>query len=202
VIDVPSDSLRSVLDTVFAGRAYQWVEPPRPFAFLDRWWAQLQDWLTAFHDTNPQLFQAFFWALILILVLVFVHASYVLFSTIRAAGTSADVSVGSGVEWRDAAWHRREARRLAEQGRFAEAMPLDFQALVLELDARSVLRFQASKTPSEYAGEARLDDADRRMLREVVTVLYGVLFARRPLAPVEYDAWREQTDGNRYAAAH
>jgi uncharacterized protein DUF4129 len=202
VIQVPADSLRAVLDSVFAGSAYQWVEPPRPFAFLGRWWRALEDWLTAFREGNPHLFEVFFWCLVLILVMVLVHASYVMFQTIRAAGTPEESRLPRPSEQHDAAWYRRGAERLAAEGRFLEAMPLDFLALILELDARQVVRFQGSKTPGEYAAEAQLPEEQRAVLREAVRGLYGHVFAEIPCGPDEYLAWRDLTLGQRYAAAH
>ena len=113
---VPTDSLRAVLDSVFAAPAYQWVEPPRPFAFLGRWWQALGDWLAGFREGNPQLFEVFFWTLVLILVLVLVHASYVMFQTIRAAGTQRSrvfrdrwiIAMRCGTDVGRSSWRRRD----------------------------------------------------------------------------------------------
>ena len=200
---VPADSLRAVLDSVFAGPAYRWVEPPRPFAFLGRWWSLLQRWLSDFQASNPQLFEAFFWGLILILVLVFAHASYVMLQTVRNPSSAGDQSdTGPVAERRDALWHRRRAEQLAAEGRFVEAMPFDFLALVLELDGRKVLRYQPSKTPGEYARDTQLPDQARTLLRDVVGGLYGHVFAERPCGLEDYLAWRALTNSSRYAAAH
>ena len=172
---VPADSLRAVLDSVFAGPAYRWVEPPRPFAFLGRWWDLLQRWLSDFQAGNPQLFEAFFWGLILILVLVFAHASYVMLQTVRNPSSAGDQS---------------------DTGPVAEL------ALVLELDGRKVLRYQPSKTPGEYARDTQLPDQARTLLRDVVGGLYGHVFAERPCGLEDYLAWRALTNSSRYAAAH
>ena len=72
----------------------------------------------------------------------------------------------------------------------------------VELDARQVVRFQVSKTPGEYAAEAQLPEEQRVVLREVVRGLYGHVFAEIPCGPDEYLAWRDLTEGKRYAAAH
>jgi len=202
VTDSPADSLRAVLDSVFTGPAYQWVEPPRPFAFLGRWWDGLQRWLGEFHEANPQLFDVFFWTLILVLLLVFAHASYVMLRTVRAAGSAGDRGQPEPVrERRDAAWHRQRASELAVEGRFAEAMPFDFLGLMLELDARKILRYHASKTPGEYAREAQLPEDEHILLRNVVSGLYSYVFAERACGPDDYQAWHALTDGSRYAAA-
>ena len=106
-----------------------------------------------FQAGNPQLFEAFFWGLILILVLgLRARASYVMLQTVRNPSSAGDQSDTAPVaERRDALWHRRRAEQLAAEGRFVEAMPFDFLALVLELDGRKILRYQPSKTPGEYA---------------------------------------------------
>ena len=80
----PADSLRAVLDSVFAGPAYVWAEPWRPLAFLSRWWDALLDWLVALNQRNPQAFTLLYWSLVAGLVLIFVHAGWVLFRTVRA----------------------------------------------------------------------------------------------------------------------
>lgn len=199
----PADSLRAVLDSVFAGSAYRWVEPPHPFSFLGRWWDALQRWLSDFQEGNPQLFEVFFWGLILVLLLVFVHASYVMLRTVRTAASTGDKAEPAPVaERRDAVWHRRRAEELAAAGRFVEAMPFDFLGLMLELDGRKILRYQPSKTPGEYAREAQLPEQQRGLLRDVVGGLYGHVFAARPCGLDDYLAWRALTDSSRYAAAH
>ncbi|MEP6571575.1 MAG: DUF4129 domain-containing protein [Gemmatimonadota bacterium] len=200
---LPADSLRSVLDTVFAAPAYQWVEPPRPFAFLSRWWDLLSESLARFREASPLLFQWFFWALILALVLIFVHAAYILVQTMHAAAAPRDVHAGSpGVERRDARWYRRQADRLAMEGRFAEAIQSAFLALVLELDARRVVRFQPSKTPNEYTYEAQLPEAERERLRALVRSLYSFAFARVPCNVDDYRAWMMQAAEEWHAPAH
>ena len=50
----------------------------------------LENWLAAFREGNPQLFEVFFWALVLILVMVLVHASYVMFQTTARGGSIAE----------------------------------------------------------------------------------------------------------------
>jgi hypothetical protein len=198
-----ADSLRAVLDSVFAGPAYVWTEPWRPFAFLDRWWTALLDWLVGLNQRNPQVFEALFWGLVAGLALIFVHAGWVLFRTVRAAGAaSGPAAPAAAGQRRDAAWWRTQAGRLAGEGRYAEAMPFDFLALVLELDQRQLLRYHPATTPGEYTRDARLPDAARRELREVVRDLYAAVFARRPCDAEQYRAWRARTDGQRYAPAH
>ncbi len=198
-----SDSLRALLDSVFAAPAYQWTERPRPLALLARWWSWLQAWLEGLRDSNPELFSWLTWAIFAVLLLIFLHAGWVLWRTIRAASAPAEQGPGTGaVLGRDTEWHRREADRLAEAGRYVEALQHAFRALVLDLDRRGVLRFHPSKTPSEYTRDPALPPAERERLRALVQALYGYAFARWPCGPVEYRNWRGLAGEGRHAAAH
>lgn len=197
-----ADSLRAVLDTVFQAEAYQWVERPHPLAFLGRWWRALLQWLAQLEQSQPELFWALFWVMIAVLVLIFVHAGWVMFRTLRHATAPPSGKAGTAAEARGAAWYRREGERLAMAGRFAEAMQADFVALVLELDARRVVRFHPSKTPNEYTYESGLAGEARDGFRGLVRSLYGYAFARWPCGPDEYAAWRQAAVAERYAAAH
>jgi hypothetical protein len=198
-----ADSLRAVLDSVFAAPEYRWVERPNPLAFLTRWWRWLADWLARVQDRHPEVFWVLFWGLVAVLALVLVHAGWVMFQTIRAAATppSADARRTTR-EIHDASWYRREALRLAAEGLYPEAMQADFLALVLELDARRIVRFHPSKTPNEYTGEAGLARESRESLRALVRALYGYAFARVPCGPDEFAEWRRRTAPEQYAAAH
>jgi hypothetical protein len=198
-----ADSLRALLDSVFAAPEYRWVERPNPLAFLTRWWRELAEWLQRAQERHPEVFWVFFWALVALLALILVHAGWVMFQTIRAASTppSADAR-GMAREIRGASWYRREALRLAAEGRYPEAMQADFLALVLDLDARSIVRFHPSKTPGEYTAEAVLAAESREAFRALVRTLYGYAFARVPCGPIEFAEWRRLTAPEQYAAAH
>ncbi len=196
------DSLRAVLDTVFRGSEYRWVERPHPFAFLARWWDALREALAGLEEAHPDLFWVLFWALVAVLLLIFAHAAWVMVRTIQAAAAPPAGTDAPGVAARGAAWYRTEARRLAARGQFAEAMQADFVALVLELDARRVVRFHPSKTPNEYTYEAGIGAGEREAFRDLVRSLYGYAFARRPCGPEEYRAWLAAAVPERYAPAH
>jgi len=197
---VPPDSLRAVLDSVFANPAYRWVERPEPMAQVQGWLSQLQQWLAALRDHNPLGFKVFLAALIIALVAILVHAGWVLVRTVRPRSPE-EGPIPAPVRRRDREWYAREAERLAKEGRYAEAMQADFLALVLALDAAQLVRFHPSKTPLEYTREARLDPGLRAELRELVGALYRYLFARYPCGPTEYSDWRSRIAGN-HAASH
>jgi hypothetical protein len=197
-----TDSLRAVLDSVFADPAYRWVERPHPLAFLLRWWQVLQEWLDGLHQRHPDLFWLLFWLLIAVLVAVFVHGVWVMVRTLHAASAPGAGGGTAGPEAHGAQWYRREAARLAGLGRHREAMQADFLALVLELDQRAVLRFHPSKTPREYTVEARLAEPARQAFADLVRALYGYAFAGTPCGPGELAAWRERARPEWYAGAH
>lgn len=198
---VGADSLRAVLDSVFTARPYQWVEPANPFAFLGRWWQALTGWLRALEQSHPQLFWVLFWVLIALLAAIFLHAGWVMLQTLRAARAPADGGPVVAPTVRGPAWYREEARRLAGAGRYAEAMQADFLALVLDLDARRVVRFHPSKTPNEYTYEADLAGPGAEAFRGLVRRLYGYAFAGWPCGAEEYHAWRAAATAEQYAPA-
>ena len=198
-----ADSLRAALDSVFAGRDYRWVVKRQSVGLLRQWLDALQLWLADLRDAHPLGFGVFEAALVIVVIAIFVHAGWVLARTVRSSGGEAGGALPtvSGTR-RDQAWYRREADRLAAEGRFVEAVQADFLALVLALDASRLLRFHPSKTPAEYAEEARLDRGARTEFRELVRNLYGYAFARWPCGADEFVEWRLRAAPERYAAAH
>jgi len=57
---------------------------------------------------------------------------------------------------------------------------------MLDLDAQRVLQVHPSKTPAEYVQEARLDDAGRSDLADLVATLYRHLFGGAPCGTEEW----------------
>lgn len=199
---VTADSLRTLIDRVLAGPAYQQYAPSDPWAPVRRAWAALLEWIERLRETNPGAYEALVWALVLVLLAIVAHAAWVAARTIRAGTAQAPAPVGEVVARpRDAAFYRAEAQRLAGAARFAEAMQADFLRLVLELDAREVTRYHPSKTPIEYVREARVPDDARERLRGLIRTLYRHAFARVPADATAWEAWRADADVNRYAPA-
>ena len=196
-----ADSLRAVLDTVFASRDYRWQERPDPVSAFARWMDALQRWLFEVREAHPLAFRWFLAGLLVLVLGIFAHSVWIFLRTVRSGAR-----VGEGMplgmsQRRDQEWYRREADRLAAQGRYAEAVQADFLALVLALDGLRLVKFHPSKTPAEYGMEARLAGAAREEFRELVGRLYGYAFARRPCGPAEFEAWRAQAAPERYAPA-
>jgi hypothetical protein len=188
----PADSLRAALDSVFAQPAYRWIERPAPLQWLAHLWRRLGDWLAALEAGDPLLFRALAMGLVLVLALVFLHALWVILRTVRAAGAAeARGGPGAAVVRRDATWYVGEADRLAAAGRHVDALQHAFLALALVLDGRGVVRFHPSKTPGEYAREARLPPAERTRLRALVRELYAGAFGGAPVGAEDYRRWRD-----------
>lgn len=187
-----ADSLRSILDSVFAAPSYQWIERRDFWAPVRRLWVQLTDWLEHLEATSPGTFLILRWALIAVLVAIFVHAAWVVWQMVRGATAPAQPHAPLPTP-RGTSWYREEADRLARAGKYREAIQADFTALILALDARRLLRFHPSKTPGEYV-------AERSELGAVVRALYAYLFARVPCGSAEFDAWRSLARGVQDAA--
>ena len=188
---VATDSLRSVLDSVFANPRYQWVVHPRTRGWLAGIWERLVEWLQRFRSESPVAYTWFYIGLLLILAAILIHGLWVFYRAVQAAHQTPEggVSVTAG-EVRDERWYRRRAQQLAALERYGEAMSALFLAVVLMLDRRSILRFHPSKTPAEYAREARLAPTDRQELLALVRQLYRCSFAGEPCGAEEFHRWQ------------
>jgi hypothetical protein len=193
VQDAPdSASLRSVLDTVFAAPVYRWADEPGPLRFLREWWRSLGDWLSGLRAGNPAIFRVLITLLLVALLVLLLHAAWVVWETVRgAAGPGADPAAVEGREDHDAEWYYREADRAAAAGRIVDALQLAFVGVALTLDAQGLLHYHPSKTPAECSREANLAGGDRERLRELVRSLYAYVFGGRPCAAADYRRWRE-----------
>lgn len=197
-----ADTLRATIDSVFAAPAYRWEAREDPFGPLRRLWAAVGRWFDELQRSNPQAFKVMVWVLVGVLVLVLAHAAWVAFRTVQHGSRQAqrDVAGPSSVP-RDATWYAREAARLATLGDYAGAMQAEFLRLVLELDARQVMRFHPSKTPIEYVRDASLTEDGRREMRGLVREMYHYAFARAPLDGAAFDRWRAMAAADRFVRA-
>lgn len=176
----PADSVRAVLQRVYRASEYEWNPPRDLFGFLRRLAFGVLDWFGQLELTHPVAYWALLGVLMTMLVAIVVHFSYLIWRALRPAEVVDSRVRVAARHPRDAAWYLREARRLAEEARYSEALAYRFTALVLDLDGRSALKFHPSKTPSEYVAEARLDGAGRSRLAELVASLYRHLFGGEP----------------------
>jgi hypothetical protein len=188
---VSADSLRAVLDTVFAAPAYDWVEQQHPFGWIERSWFALVDFLERLRVSNPLVFRIGLAVLVLMLLAVLAHASWILLKTMRhAVASEVRGTAERSSARRDADWFDREADRLAAAGRYVDALQAAFTALALRLEQQGAVRFDPSRTPREYARDARLEPGDRRRLQGLVATLYRHAFGGEPLEGDGYRRWR------------
>jgi hypothetical protein len=177
---VTADSVRTVLDSVLAQPAYAWRERRNPLGFLGEWMDALRAWMADLQADHPVAFLMLFLALTAVLIAILTHFGYLVWRALRARPQPPGSRIAAAGVARDEAWHLAAFQRLLAEGRFAEAMGERFAALVLALGRRAALRPDQSKTPAEYAAEARLDPAGRSALIQLVEDLYLRLFGGEP----------------------
>jgi hypothetical protein len=197
------DSLRTVLDSVFASSAYAWRPPDAAGTAIVRYWRRLLEWLASLQEASPLLFKVLVAGLLVVLILIFAHAAWLLVRTVRGAAMPAasDAPQRAGAR-RDAAWYFLAADRAASDGRIAEALQLAFVGVALTLDERGLLRYHPSKTPAECGREARVAPEDRRRLGTLVSTLYACAFGGAGCSAGDYAAWRELAAGEWHAPSH
>lgn len=197
---MPSDSLRRVVEEVFARPEYRWVKHQQVASWFSRQWLALIEWLDRLESLHPIGYNVALIFVVIALVALLVHIGYVIWRIVQpAARTGTGVSPMAVRAIMDAKAHRERADGLARVGRYAEALAHRFLAVVLDLDRRKALRFHLSKTPAEYVGEARLSDAGRATLAGLVAQLYRHLFGAVPCGADEYQTFdaaaQELTEG-------
>lgn len=183
---IPADSVRRVVREVFARPEYEWVETVRRHWLRDLWWA-FRDWIARFSTNHPTGAKLLFWGALVLLIAIFVHLGLTIWRIYRST-VAAPVYATPGAlpVLRDAHSHLERAEALARDGRYTEALAHRFVALVLELDRRKALTFHPSKTPAEYAREARLGDAGQASFTGLVARLYRHVFGAVPVDEAEY----------------
>jgi hypothetical protein len=192
---VPPDTLRAVLDTVFAAPKYDWVPRSDPLGWLLAQFRRVGEWFGQLELAQPLVYWGLVFLLVAILVAILVHAGYVMAGAMRYASTPEAREVRAATFRKDGPWYRAEAARLAGAGRYPDAVRALFDAVILELDARKVVRWHPSKTPREYAREARLRLDDRSRLTGLVDGVYAYSFAGTPCSAAEWEAWRTAAAG-------
>jgi hypothetical protein len=172
---------------VFARPEYHWVARRQPLLWLTRLWYRAVDWINTLAGDHPTAFTLLMAALVVVLVVLLVHAGYVVSRMLRRpSGPGAGAPAAGAAVVLDARSHLARAEALARAGRYAEALGHQFLAVVLQLERADAVRFNASKTPAEYVGEVRLDDAGRTTFAALVASLYRHLFGAVPCDEVEY----------------
>lgn len=197
------DSLRSVLDSVFASGAYAWRPEDETGAAIVRYWRRLLEWLASLQEANPLLFRLLVAGLVVVLLAILGHAVWLLVRTVRGAALPASDSAPTAAPARrNAAWYFATADRAASEGRYAEGLQLAFVGVALTLEERGLLRYHPGKTPAECSREARVGPEDRRRLGSLVSTLYTCAFGGTGCGAAEYAAWRALAAGEWHAPSH
>ncbi|HEU4647755.1 MAG TPA: DUF4129 domain-containing protein [Gemmatimonadales bacterium] len=188
---IPGDSLRAVLDSVFAAPAYRWSEQPDPLRWLREWLGRIVEWLLALRVEHPVGFKLVVAAAGVVFVAILAHAGVILWRTVRRADAADEtVRAAARPEVRDAEWHFRHADEAARAGRYREALRLIVGGVIVHLDERGVLNRRAGTTPAEYARAARLTGDDRERLTDLVRALYRHVYGGVPCGAEDYARWR------------
>lgn len=187
---MPADSLRRALDKVFAADRYHWVARRHPLQWLADLWFRFQRWIAHLNLAHPDLSWAIAIAAAILLVILLTHIGYTLWTVYRVTGRPADQPArgAAGVVLVDARSHRIRADALAREGRYAEALAHRYAALVCDLEDAKAVTIHPSKTPAEYAREARLDPVGRVTIADLVSRLYAHLFGA---APIDEQGYRD-----------
>jgi len=177
---VPPDSLRRAIEEVFARPEYRWADSRVILRWLGTQWLIFMDWLNALQRSHPTQYAVLLVLAVVMLVAILVHFGYVVVRIVRPTLSTGSTPPAPGRPVDDVRTHLGRAADLAVAGRYPEALAYRFLALVLLLDARRAVRFDASKTPAEYVGEARVDPEGQADLSALVSRLYRHLFAAVP----------------------
>lgn len=175
------DTIRAVIDSVFADPQYVWDQPRDRWAWLRELFAAVQRGLATLHEEHIVLYWLLVVALVLVLGAIVAHAAIVVYRAVRDRPVVRARTAPTAVAQHNVDWYLREARRLEDDGRLLESLAARFSALVHALEERKALRVHPSKTPMEYAREASLDAERRGLFAALVREYYRYLFGRAPI---------------------
>jgi len=157
-----------------------WQQVGRFFERIGRWMGSVAN----LRNTSPPLY----WTIVGGLTLAVAAAiAYLVWKAVRRARDEEPAAKsGKLSKPRTATDWEAEAARLAAEGKLREAAAALYQALLLRLDALSVVRFDASKTPGDYRIEARGNARASHALGTFLGVFEPVAFGGRAL---DMDGW-------------
>ncbi len=160
------------MNDVFAAPEYDWTEVQDPFAWIRRRAYELVDWFAALHQEHPITYWILLGVLLALLTAIMVHFSYLIYRALRPKGAPPEHASGRRRVVKDAAWYLQEAHRLEDAGNLLGSLVMRFRSLVMELDRRSIVKFDPSKTPIEYVREATVPNEGRDLFRRIVAGVY------------------------------
>ncbi|HET6763336.1 MAG TPA: DUF4129 domain-containing protein [Longimicrobiaceae bacterium] len=168
-------------------RLYTWWEGVK-----DAWWAWVWK-LQVLQHTAPVVFWILIGWLAVAAIGIAVHLVYTFAQgwRTREAALAAAASGSPGTpRARTADDWDEEARRAAAEGRLRDASIATYQALLLRLDARGVVRFDPAKTPGDYRREARKHAAAGPAMGGFLRQFEPVAFGGRPVDGGSYERLR------------
>lgn len=150
VAGLERDEAREDAQRELSKGVYRANEPSLAERVLDRVFEEVNDLLARAAEVAPggQV------GLVLLVILLALLVAVVLLRTGPLARRGAVFSGGQTRRVLTAVDHRREADRLAAEGRWAEAVRERMRAIVRELEARGVLEVRPGRTANEVASEA------------------------------------------------
>lgn len=192
--EISADSVRAALRSVMSGDEFVWRERPAIIDQLVDLWRWLMSWLSELGGLHPVVYWLLVAGLLVILTAILAHLAWTLSRAFRRPDRGQAPATVPTAALRDAGWHRAEAERLKEAGRFIEALAHHFVALLLELDQRKIVRFHPSKTPREYIQEVDFEVERRAAFAELVSRLYGHVFGGVSCSKDELDAYERRIE--------
>ncbi len=169
---VSRDSVEIVINDVFATPEYDWSEVRDPFAWIRQQYYELVDWFAALHQNHPITYWILLVVMLVLLTAILVHFSYLIYRALRPQLAPTEHATGHRRVVRDAAWYLQEAHRLEDAGNLLGSLVMRFGSLVMELDRRNIVKFDPSKTPTEYVREATVPREGRDLFRMIVAGVY------------------------------
>lgn len=181
---------------MFSAPRYHWVARRHPLQWLSDLWTRFLDWVDRVNSAHPTLSWLLFFAALALLALLLTHIGFTMWKVYSATSRPTDAAVrgAAGVVLQDARAHRVRAEALARAGRYEEALAHRFAALICDLEEAKAVTVHPSKTPAEYAREARLDATGRVTLAGLVSILYAHLFGAEPLDERQYREFGSTAD--------
>lgn len=181
---------------MFAAPRYHWVERRHPLQWLATLWTRFLDWVDRVNNAHPALSWVLFFGALTLLALLLTHIGYTMWKVYSSTTRPADLPARGtgGLVLQDARSHRLRAEALAREGKYEEALAHRFAALLCDLEEAKAVTIHPSKTPAEYAREARLDAAGRVTLVGLVSILYAHLFGAEPLDEARYREFGSTAD--------
>jgi len=101
---LPADTLRRALDSVFIAPKYQWVARTHPWAWLSEQFRRFVLWFVWLQSANPTAYWSVVVIAVVTLVAILVHAGWLMARTMRHATAPDARSAVAAADRRTGAW--------------------------------------------------------------------------------------------------